>query len=92
MILTLTGPAATLSHPMGEGLGVRALFQWKFMAPMRVQITCRWKLSMNPNRKPPPHRRRVGQPKTGTKTVLRRRLKNQQLTARHTPEIPWPSN
>jgi hypothetical protein len=36
MNLTLTRPAATLSHPMGEGLGVRALFQWKFMAPMRV--------------------------------------------------------
>jgi hypothetical protein len=32
---------------MGEGLGVRALFQWKFMAPMRVHVMCRWKLSMN---------------------------------------------
>jgi len=30
------GLAATLSHPMGEGLGVRALFQWKFMAPIRL--------------------------------------------------------
>src|SRR5580765_223832 len=36
MNLTLTRPAATLSHPMGEGLGVRALFQWKFKAPIRV--------------------------------------------------------
>jgi len=33
---TLTRPAATLSHPMGEGLGVRAFFQRKFMAPIRV--------------------------------------------------------
>jgi hypothetical protein len=41
MNLTLTRPAATLSHPMGEGLGVRALFQWKFMAPIRVHMTCR---------------------------------------------------
>ena len=46
MNLTLTRPAATLSHPMGEGLGVRALFQWKFMAPMRVHVMCRWKLTM----------------------------------------------
>jgi len=52
MNLTLTRPAATLSHPtlatpeasprrVGEGLGVRALFQWKFMAPIRVHMTCR---------------------------------------------------
>src|SRR6185436_3828595 len=41
------GLAATLSHRMGEGLGVRALFQWKFMAPMRVHMMCRWKLPMN---------------------------------------------
>jgi len=41
MNLTLTRPAATLSHRMGEGLGVRALFQWKFMAPMRVHVMCR---------------------------------------------------
>ena len=41
MNLTLTRPAATLSHPMGEGLGVRALFQLKFMAPMRVHVMCR---------------------------------------------------
>ena len=40
MNLTLTRPAATLSHPMGEGLGVRALFQLKFMAPMRVHVMC----------------------------------------------------
>jgi hypothetical protein len=47
MNLTLTRPAATLSHWMGEGLGVRALFQWKFMAPILVHIVCRSKLSMN---------------------------------------------
>jgi len=41
MNLTLTRPAATLSHRMGEGLGVRALFQWKFMAPILVHMTCR---------------------------------------------------
>jgi hypothetical protein len=32
---------------MGEGLGVRALFQWKFMALILVHIVCRSKLSMN---------------------------------------------
>ena len=47
MNLTLTRPAATLSHPMGEGLGVRALFQLKFMAPMRVHVMCRCLLPMN---------------------------------------------
>ena len=52
---TLTRPAATLSHPtlatpeasprrVREGLGVRALFQWKFMAPMRVHVMYTWKL------------------------------------------------
>ena len=41
------GLAATLSHRMGEGLGVRALFQWKFMAPMRLHLMCRWMLPMN---------------------------------------------
>ena len=60
MNLTLTRPAATLSHPtlatpeaaprrVGEGLGacpelaegVRALFQLKFMAPIRVHMTSR---------------------------------------------------
>jgi len=40
------GLAATLSHRMGEGLGVRALFQWKFMAPMRLHLMCRWMLPM----------------------------------------------
>jgi len=54
MNLTLTRPrsrVATLSHSprrslrrsqgrMGEGLGVRALFQCRFMAPMFVHMMC----------------------------------------------------
>jgi len=55
MNLTLTRPAATLSHRVGEGLGacpelaegLGALFQWKFMAPILVHMVCRWKLPMN---------------------------------------------
>ena len=34
--MTLTRPSATLSHPMGEGLGVRALSH-TFMVPMNAR-------------------------------------------------------
>src|SRR5262245_59534773 len=46
MNLTLTRPAATLSHPMGEGLGVRALFY--FMVPTHVKI---WRCLLPMNRR-----------------------------------------
>ena len=37
---TLATPEAS-PRRVGEGLGVRALFQWKFMAPMFVHMMCK---------------------------------------------------